>query len=503
MKKLFLRLLACALTVSLLSVAPPPASAAVFSDVPAKSWAAPAISRAVELGLFQGDRAHRFGMGRQMSRGAFAVVLCRFFDWEMVTDAPAVYSDVQDPALWYYDAISTAYAHGAVTLQADAFRPWDPITREELTVMLVRALGYGAIAGLAQDLPMPFTDVDTGSGYLSMAYELGLVSGTSSTTFSPDRTATREQAAVILVRLYDKLHASPPNLTGILAQGQSLQKGASAVAISGGRLLRHGAVFLPDEESAATLRQQIHAAGGQALLQVTALSSVLDGDNSGKAAALYNAVDEGGYDGLMLDLPKLPDNRRQALTALVGELRKVLGEKLLFVTVEAPAWQGRTFDAYDYAALSAQADRLIVRVADYEPESGEFPTAPVQPLEEVYYALAELRNTVDADKLSLLIPTTASVWKNGKQGAALSAQEAEALLAESHNTHAYYAKRYACAYATYQDAQGGDAVVWYLDSDSMRERRQLATLFGVGELCLSDLSSLTTETERALSEAEP
>lgn len=39
-----------------------------------------------------------------------------------------------------------------------------------------------------------------------MAYELGLVSGMGNDLFVPDRYATREQAAVMLSRLYDKLH---------------------------------------------------------------------------------------------------------------------------------------------------------------------------------------------------------------------------------------------------------------------------------------------------------
>ena len=55
----------------------------------------------------------------------------------------------------------------------------------------------------------------TNAGYVAMAYELGLVNGTSSTTFSPDRTATREQAAVMLMRLYDSYHAAAPDKVGI------------------------------------------------------------------------------------------------------------------------------------------------------------------------------------------------------------------------------------------------------------------------------------------------
>ena len=40
-----------------------------------------------------------------------------------------------------YSAVETAYANGAITRQTDTFRPREPITREELAVMLVRAMG--------------------------------------------------------------------------------------------------------------------------------------------------------------------------------------------------------------------------------------------------------------------------------------------------------------------------------------------------------------------------
>lgn len=90
--------------------------------------------------------------------------------------------------------------------QTDSFRPASAITREELAVMLIRALGYGSMAGLFSETSLPFRDVTTNRGYIAMAYEMGLVNGLGSSLFMPQRAATREQAAVILSRLYGKLH---------------------------------------------------------------------------------------------------------------------------------------------------------------------------------------------------------------------------------------------------------------------------------------------------------
>ena len=203
-------------------------------------------------------------------------------------------------------------------------------------------------------------------------------------------------------------------------------------------------------------------------------------------------MEAGGYDGLYLDLPRLADNRRTALTETVTALRSALGEKLLYVTAEAPAWQGKTYGAYDYAALAAAADRLVLRVAPYQKESGGFTAAPLEPLEEVYYALAELKDTVPAEKLSLLLTSTGSRWKNGKQTSNADAAEIAALLADAKNTEQYYANRYACAYLV-RTEQKNTVTVWYLDRQAAQARRQLAAFFGVDQIWLSDLDSASDQ----------
>lgn len=370
MSKHVQRILSFVVLAALLSCLLPPSAAAAgrFTDVPASHWASSQITRAVDLGLFQGETSTRFGLGHPMTRAAFAVVLCRFFDWEMVTPDQGSYTDNQDPDAWYYSAVETAYAHGAITSQTSDFRPADSITREELAVMLLRAMGYGTIAGLAQDLPMPFRDVRTNSGYLSMAYALGLISGTSATTFSPDQAATREQAAVILMRLYDKLHAADPGQVGIIASaGDDADFSRfDAVAVDAGRLSHPGHIQLSHamkEEDAAALTGSIQEAGAKALFYVTGSTSSLKGDAAETAAILKEAVEDGGYDGLFLDLPRLGNASKSDLTALVRALREALGDRLLYVMAEAPAWQGTSYSGYDYAALGASADRLVLRLS--------------------------------------------------------------------------------------------------------------------------------------------
>ena len=502
MKNCLQRLLACGLLCALLLGVSAPSAAAArtgFSDVPASHWAAASITRAVDLGLFQGESKTTFGLGHPMTRAAFTVVLCRFFGWEMAKPEPGTYTDVQNPAAWYYSAVETAYAHGAITRQTEKFRPDDAITREEIAVMLVRALGYGAIAGLAQELPMPFRDVSANVGYISMAYELGIINGTSATAFSPDRTATREQAAVILMRLYDKYHTSSIGRIGIATTAEGLT-GYAAVAVPAARLVYNGQVQVSigmEEETTAAIQTAARAGGAAVLLQVTGSTNTLKGTSGELAGKIADAVSAGGYDGLFLDIPKLKFEQRKLLTTLVQALDSALGEKALYVAAEAPVWEGKTYEGYDYAALGAAADRLVLRVAPYEQNSGEFPIAPMEPLEEVYYALAELKGIVPGEKTTLMMTTTGIAWTGGKRGGTPDAAEIAARLADR-ETETYYSSRYACAYLTCAENDRRQTVVWYLNQEAAAERARMAGFFGVDQVCLSDLSSVSEELLKGL-----
>ena len=118
--------------------------------------------------------------------------------------------------------------------------------------------------------------------------------------------------------------------------------------------------------------------------------------------------------------------------------------------------------------------------------------APLEPLEQIYYALNRLRGVVDADKLTLLLTSAGSQWQ-GKDSLPLSGEEITALL-EERGIRSHYSDRYACAYLARES--GGE--IWYLNGQSIRERTQLARLFGGGHLCLSDLNSALPDVLEAM-----
>lgn len=496
MKMQIRRVAVWVLLVGLLSgILPVPAAAASFRDVPATSWAAPAIERCVEKGWFQGKSATVFGMGQPMTRAAFAVVLCRFFDWKMVTPETGTYEDVQDPDAWYFSAVETAYANGAITRQTDDFRPSDPVTREEMAAMLVRGLGYGTIAGLAQEISSPFKDITTNAGYIAMAYELGIVNGVSASTFAPDRAATREQVAVILDRLDRKLSETKLAQLGIVSSLEDADalEGLDVAAVSAGRLAYNGDVqvnIVMEEKTLSQIRSAVEQSGAVELLRISGGSSALSGTAAAAAEAIANAVKEGGYDGALLDLTNLKDEQRADMTKLVQQTAAKLGDKLLYVTADAPAEDETDSGAYDLKALGSAADKLVLQIDAYEKTTENLTVAPLEPMEELYRVLAQLDGTVPLEKLSICISTRGVCWTGEKSSGTMDAGQIRSQV--ENGAQGYYSSRYEAAYLTWEEG-GKQAVVWYLDSRALEAREQLLGLFGVNQVCFRNVTKRTTQ----------
>ena len=206
-----------------LAAAPQPARAA-FSDA-AGHWAAEIIEKAEDYGLIQGYPDGTFGVEDEITRGQFVTVLCRMFGWEMVSPEKPSFSDCP-PGEWYYSAVETALANGAID-SGLYFRPDDDISRQDMAVMLVRALGYDNLALTQASAELPFADVTENKGYIALAYEFGIINGVKqadgSLLFLPSHSSTRQEAAAMLVRVYEKYHADIEFLHGFYAMSSYSQ----------------------------------------------------------------------------------------------------------------------------------------------------------------------------------------------------------------------------------------------------------------------------------------
>ncbi|HHY74412.1 MAG TPA: DUF4430 domain-containing protein [Bacillus bacterium] len=99
-----------------------------------------------------------------------------------------------------YEAFDKEIMYG-VEKEPLKFAPLEPLTRAQFTAILVKLLEGEAY----EQNNIIFEDVKPGQWYYSVVmrgHQLGIISGTSATTFNPNEAITREQVAVILARAF-------------------------------------------------------------------------------------------------------------------------------------------------------------------------------------------------------------------------------------------------------------------------------------------------------------
>ena len=181
-----------------------------FTDVPEGYWAYDAIQYVYGEGLMAGTSGSTFNPEGTTTRGQIVTILWR------LSGSPVVnylmdFDDV-DPAAYYAEAIRWATSEGiAGGYGGGVFGPDDPITREQLAVMLHRYAqheGYDVSIGEDTNI-LSYADAFDVSEYavsaLQWACGAGIISGTGDgSTLTPQGEATRAQAAMVLMRFCEQ-----------------------------------------------------------------------------------------------------------------------------------------------------------------------------------------------------------------------------------------------------------------------------------------------------------
>ena len=547
MKKLLFSLLAAALTAGLLV----PSAGAVdtgFSDVPAESALAGEVRKAVDYGLMNGYDNDTFGYGDSMTRAQFTAVLVRMMGWGTVTPQTPSYTDVPASHTWY-GVIETAAAHD-VADAGGAFRPSDPVTRGEMAELLVRALGLKGAAERLNDTSStysrihsgtPFIDLPEGkAGYIAIAYRIGMTNGTSPTTFSPDNTATRAQAAAMLVRVHEKMHQLPDYVHGFYAISSysqlHLAEEMDAVSAGWSRMTWDGETALLSTTSAngneyavPSGYQEVTAAleSRDVLLR---LSVFMDGQElkdllaseTGRTQAVeqivnevtveYQTIGENPYSGVTIDFEGLRSAQRADFTAFLTELDRELErlDKSLYVCVSTILAEGydASYSGYDYAAIGDLADKLILMAYDYDARDMRdfvgttyYRTAATVPMDQVYLGLKLLTDRVESEKVLLGFSARATAWQIDGEGNLVSgtpvyptAETVAARLAQP-DTVTGWSDTYQQSYAIYTTEDSGRYFLWYQDGASIQTELRCAKLLGVSGASLWRLGTLPTSAD--------
>ncbi|WP_077214852.1 bifunctional 2',3'-cyclic-nucleotide 2'-phosphodiesterase/3'-nucleotidase [Bacillus dakarensis] len=173
-----------------------------FKDVSGSHWAYEYIAALANEGVIKGKTPTTFDPGANITRGQFASLLVRSLGLTAKNDAP--FTDVSGDLA---KEVAAAYEAGITTgTSATTFDPYKPITRAQMTTMLVRAYEKqnGEVKASEQK---QFADTAALSAEtqdaIQKAFDLELVQGYGK-QYKPGNQATRAQAAKVVYLLNNK-----------------------------------------------------------------------------------------------------------------------------------------------------------------------------------------------------------------------------------------------------------------------------------------------------------
>ncbi|MCC8123647.1 MAG: InlB B-repeat-containing protein, partial [Oscillospiraceae bacterium] len=197
------------LILSLLPLSAAAVSATDFEDITTEHWAYEYVEDVTSHGWFLGTSASTFSPDSLMTRGMFVTALVRYGNATLDNNAETAFTDV--PAGQYYTgAVAWGVSRGLISGQLDSvFGTHDPITREDMVLIVIRMVDYLEI-NLPYDVEWKdFTDTALISDYaesaLSRSIRSGIILGYEDGSVRPQGASTRAEVAAVLSRIRDMI----------------------------------------------------------------------------------------------------------------------------------------------------------------------------------------------------------------------------------------------------------------------------------------------------------
>ncbi|MFC5405636.1 glycoside hydrolase domain-containing protein [Cohnella soli] len=177
-----------------------------FDDLSKVQWAQDAIRELAARQILKGATTTTFAPDRQITRAEFAVILARTLG--LADHGSGTFADVSADA-WFAGAVNAAAQAGLINGQSkDRFAPNAAITREEMAVMLQRAVEWQTKQALEPALPHSYGDdaqiSSWARGATQVLAELGIMVGRSNNQFAPKVSVTRAEAAQAMYNYLNK-----------------------------------------------------------------------------------------------------------------------------------------------------------------------------------------------------------------------------------------------------------------------------------------------------------
>lgn len=173
-------------------------------------WAESEIRQLAAWGVVSGTN-NKFYPDKQITRAEFVTMLVAAKGIETDPKAVQVFTDVPK-SLWCYSAVQAAARVGLVKGSGGKFEPDKVITKQEITVLLMKALNGDNEPDISAELPEKLKDENTIAPWarksVMQALELGIISGQNG-YLKITVSATRAEAAVMLVRTLENSSNMP------------------------------------------------------------------------------------------------------------------------------------------------------------------------------------------------------------------------------------------------------------------------------------------------------
>lgn len=185
---------------------PSVAGAAPLADI-SGHWAENEINAAVDLGYVSGYPDGTFKPQGTLTRAEFVKMLVAAHKIREMPGGGVGYSDVGGHWVHVQGWLPAAENAGIVRPDESSdglFHPDRAITRQDIAVMVVRAMGKESEARVNDGSSLGFQDtgkIGVHKGYIAIAVEAGIITGYEDNTFRPNDTATRAEAVVMVQRM--------------------------------------------------------------------------------------------------------------------------------------------------------------------------------------------------------------------------------------------------------------------------------------------------------------
>jgi uncharacterized lipoprotein YddW (UPF0748 family) len=180
-----------------------------YADM-AGHWAGPEVELLASKLLVEGVEEGRFAPDAALTRAQFAALLVRSLGLDAPSASESGFSDVKGGD-WFASEVAAAVKAGLVEGdEAGRFLPEERITREQLSVMLLRALKAAGASPAASEAKASaaldkLDDRELLSSWseeaVALALDTGLMTGRTDGGFAPKADATRAEGAAVLKRL--------------------------------------------------------------------------------------------------------------------------------------------------------------------------------------------------------------------------------------------------------------------------------------------------------------